>query len=327
MRITARNFELTETLREYIGKRLGHLDRYSDHIIDSEIILIEERGQYKGEMIVKVKGRTIKAETKDNDVLKVVDELKDIVIRELKKYEEKLKDHRKQLRIFFIFSIVVIFYFIFLLRLFELQILRGEEFRRKSYNNHFYTIKVKPSRGNIYDRNGFIIAGNSTSTKNFIITKEKDILKEYENYIASLNGYYSDIMDYFESSSVISRRDLLSDVVFVPITSRVYPYGDLTPHFVGYVNSDGIGVEGFEKIFDDSLKGQEGEIIIPVDARMNITDRNKIIYNFPKKGKDYKLTIDIKLHKFIDSLLEKYEREGNKEKVDEVLKEIGELKN
>ena len=52
MRITARNFELTETLREYIGKRLGHLDRYSDHIIDSEIILIEERGQYKGEMIV-----------------------------------------------------------------------------------------------------------------------------------------------------------------------------------------------------------------------------------------------------------------------------------
>jgi len=95
MRITARNFELTETLREYIGKRLGHLDRYSDHIIDSEIILIEERGQYKGEMIVKVKGRTIKAETKDNDVLKVVDELKDIVIRELKKYEEKLKDHRK----------------------------------------------------------------------------------------------------------------------------------------------------------------------------------------------------------------------------------------
>jgi len=212
------------------------------------------------------------------------------------------------LRIFLIFSIVIIFYFIFLLKLFELQILRGEEFRRKSYNNHFYIIKVKPSRGNIYDRNGFIIAGNLTSTKNFIITKENDILKEYKNYIASLNGYYSDVMDYFESSSVISRRDLFGDVVFVPITSRVYPYGDLTPHFIGYVNSDGTGIEGFEKIFDDSLRGQEGEIIIPVDARMNITDRNKIIYNFPKKGKDYRLTIDIQLHKFIDSLLEKYEK-------------------
>jgi len=95
MRLTARNFEITETLREYITKRLGHLDRYSEHIIDSEIILHQERGQYKGEMIVKVKGRTIKAETKNNDILKVIDELKDIIIRELKKYEEKLKEHRK----------------------------------------------------------------------------------------------------------------------------------------------------------------------------------------------------------------------------------------
>ncbi|MCS7245240.1 MAG: ribosome-associated translation inhibitor RaiA [candidate division WOR-3 bacterium] len=95
MKITARNFEITETLREYISKRLGHLDRYSEHIINSEIIFQEERGQYLGEMIVKVKGRTIKAETRSNDILKLVDELKDIVIRELKKYEEKLKDHRR----------------------------------------------------------------------------------------------------------------------------------------------------------------------------------------------------------------------------------------
>ncbi|MEO0143629.1 MAG: ribosome-associated translation inhibitor RaiA [candidate division WOR-3 bacterium] len=95
MRVTARNFEITETLREYINKRLGYLGRYSNHIIDSEMIFHEERGQYKGELIIKVKGRTIKAETKSNDILKVVDELKDIAIRELKKYEEKLKDHRK----------------------------------------------------------------------------------------------------------------------------------------------------------------------------------------------------------------------------------------
>ncbi len=97
MRITARNFEITETLREYISKRLGNLGRYSDNIIDAEIIFHEERGQYKGEMIVKVKGRTIKAETKSKDILQVVDELKDTVIREIKKYEEKLKDHRNKM--------------------------------------------------------------------------------------------------------------------------------------------------------------------------------------------------------------------------------------
>ncbi|MEO0202902.1 MAG: ribosome-associated translation inhibitor RaiA [candidate division WOR-3 bacterium] len=95
MRVTARNFEITQTLREYIDKRLVYLGKYSNHIIDAEIIFHEERGQYSGELILKVKGRTIKAETRSNDILKVVDELKDIATRELKKYEEKLKDHRK----------------------------------------------------------------------------------------------------------------------------------------------------------------------------------------------------------------------------------------
>ncbi|MEO0143630.1 MAG: penicillin-binding transpeptidase domain-containing protein [candidate division WOR-3 bacterium] len=206
------------------------------------------------------------------------------------------------------FLIPSIFYVIFIIKLFELQILKGEEFSKKAIENHFYTINLKPARGNIYDRNGKILAGNIVNTKIFIVSKEKELIKEYENYIASLNGYYSDIMDYIDFSSISSRRELLKNIIFVPITSRIYPYKELTPHLIGYVNKDGIGVEGFEKVFEDSLRGKEGKIIIPVDVRMNIVDKNKIIYNFPEKGKDYKLTLDIELQMFIDSLVKNYEK-------------------
>ncbi len=209
---------------------------------------------------------------------------------------------------FLLLGLPVLFYIIFVYKLFEFQILKGDDFRKKALDNHFYKIKVKPARGNIYDRNGKIVAGNLTSVKTFIISKDEDIVNEYKSYIASLNGYYLDIIDYDEFTTIGARRELLENLVFIPITNRVYPYKDLTPHLVGYVNSDGAGVDGFEKVFEDSLKGEEGEIIIPVDAKMNIVNKDKIVYNFPKKGKDYTLTIDMELHKFIDSLVQNYEK-------------------
>ncbi len=207
-----------------------------------------------------------------------------------------------------LFALPILFYIIFVYKLFEFQILKGENFRRKALDNYLYTIKVKPARGIIYDRNSKIVAGNLTSVKIFIISKNKEIIDEYRSYIASVNGYYSDIMDYSEFATISSRREILQNLVFIPITNRVYPYGDLTPHLIGYVNLDGIGVEGLEKVFEDSLRGIEGEIVIPIDAKMNIVNKEKIIYNFPKKGKDYTLTIDMELHKFIDSLVKNYEK-------------------
>lgn len=201
-----------------------------------------------------------------------------------------------------------IFYVIFVFKLFEFQILKGNEYRNKSLSNHFYRISIKPARGNIYDRNGKILAGNTTNTKIFILSKNQDILREYVSYISSLNGYYSELVDYKSFSTLVSRKDILENIVFIPFAERVYPYGELTPHIVGYVNMEGNGVSGFERVFNDSLIGTKGDVIIPIDAKLNITDRSKIVYNFPTKGKDYILTIDIDLHKFIDSILLNYEK-------------------
>lgn len=212
------------------------------------------------------------------------------------------------MRNFLILLIPSIFYVIFVFKLFEFQILKSDEYRDKALDNHFYRISIKPARGNIYDRNGKILAGNAINTNIFIVSKEQEILREYISYISSLNGYYSELVDYNSFSTIVSRKDVLENVIFVPFVERIYPYGDITPHIVGYVNREGVGVYGFEKVFNDSLMGNKGEIIIPVDARLNITDKTKIVYNYPNKGKDYRLTIDIELHKFIDSILSNYQK-------------------
>ena len=93
-KISTREIDLTDGLKEYIDKRLGSLDKYSPRVLDGELVFYEERGRFVGELIIKVKGATLKAEAKAKDPFETVDQLKDKMKGQLKKYEEKLKDRR-----------------------------------------------------------------------------------------------------------------------------------------------------------------------------------------------------------------------------------------
>jgi len=92
--MTTKNVELTDGLKDYIEKRLGGLDRYSNHIMDGEIIFEEMRGRYKVEVILRVKGSTLTAVGQSKDPHEAVDRVKDKIKVQLRKYEEKLKSFR-----------------------------------------------------------------------------------------------------------------------------------------------------------------------------------------------------------------------------------------
>jgi len=92
--ITARNFELTEALKSYIEKRLNFMDKFSSYIISAELTMEEQRGQYSGTLVVKVKGQTLTVKSTEKDPYILVDNLKDRIKNQLVKYEEKLQDRR-----------------------------------------------------------------------------------------------------------------------------------------------------------------------------------------------------------------------------------------
>jgi putative sigma-54 modulation protein len=92
--ITTKDMELTDGLREYIKKRLSGLERYSNHIMDGEIIFEELRGRYRIEVILRVKGATLTAVGQSKDPREAVDRVKDKIKVQLTKYEEKLKSFR-----------------------------------------------------------------------------------------------------------------------------------------------------------------------------------------------------------------------------------------
>jgi ribosomal subunit interface protein len=92
IKLTAKNFELTDRMREYINKRLAKLDRYSKHILKSNIVFEEFRGRYKGEFFVEVsKKGLLKASFENSDFYALIDNLREKMEVQLKRFEEKLK--------------------------------------------------------------------------------------------------------------------------------------------------------------------------------------------------------------------------------------------
>ncbi len=91
-----KNFPSTQTLMDYIYKRLDSLNKFSDMAMHLEVHLEEERGFYKGVGVLKMKGRTVRVETKNKDPMSVIDEMKDILSREIKKVKDKISKERRR---------------------------------------------------------------------------------------------------------------------------------------------------------------------------------------------------------------------------------------
>ncbi len=94
LRVAARNLPLTELLSDYLEKRLSRLDRFSTRIIDGEVVLSQERGQIKGELVLRVKRGVLVVRANAPDAFQVVDLLRDRMKARLKRYEARWHPRR-----------------------------------------------------------------------------------------------------------------------------------------------------------------------------------------------------------------------------------------
>ena len=77
-------------------------------------------------------------------------------------------------------------------------------------------------------------------------------------------------------------------------------------HTIGRVTSDGEGMFGLEKLYNDYLKGELGHVLLKVDAYGNLIDEPKIlIYHNPRDLRTY---LDLDLYRLVDSLMAPYRR-------------------
>lgn len=227
---------------------------------------------------------------------------------------------------------------ILIYNLFKLQVVNYQEYLEKVLNNVQRETTVTGSRGNIYDRNGFVLATNYTvyrvfiSPRDFLVpifegSDEKAPDKEKVNLVADKLSELLDVEKsmILERAAKITRADetikknveedtakkilsfirengLNKQIHLEPTEKRYYPYGDLAAQVIGVVGTDG-GLFGVELQYDEYLKGSTDRYITAKNgASLDMPYSYNDFLDSADGGSVY-LTLDIKLQQALERQL------------------------
>ncbi|MEA3302147.1 MAG: penicillin-binding protein 2 [Pseudomonadota bacterium] len=240
----------------------------------------------------------------------------------------------------FIWRIVVAVVFILLAlglviaRLYWLQVTNHEVYTTLSTENRIRLLPLPPTRGEIADRNGVLLAQNIPSIDLFIYPDKVKNIGETIEQLAQVITISDDDKKRFykrkkrqrrferiairtglnqqEMAKFAVERHLYRGVDMGITLRRYYPYGELTAHVVGYIGrinereleridqaaysgTSHIGKTGLERYYEEQLHGKVGVQKVEMDATSHIM--RVINTRPPVNGKDIKLHFDIELQR------------------------------
>jgi len=223
------------------------------------------------------------------------------------------------------------------LALFDVQVRCGGEYRDLANRNRIRLLYLEAPRGDIYDRNGAVLATSRPSFDVFVIPEDFD--GKNAEFLSGVLGLKKEkILSKINHPKdapfvpVLLKRDVKKAVVFKleerkpelagvsveirPI--RFYPQGTCASHVIGYLGKiskreyrgqedeglyrfdDWIGRSGVEKIFERELKGEDGGKQIEVNSQGRMI--RVLSERDPRPGSDLALTIDSKLEEKISQI-------------------------
>ncbi|HKZ17777.1 MAG TPA: penicillin-binding protein 2, partial [Geobacteraceae bacterium] len=229
---------------------------------------------------------------------------------------------------------VAALFFLLLIRLWYLQIVKVESFMDMSESNRLRLVPVAASRGTIFDRNGKILASNRASFSVAAIPREIEDKTAFIDRLAQLLGVdRSELTEKWDKgrrraryfpivlASALTRDQLevleenrLSlpgiDIQTYPV--RDYPNGVLASHLLGYLGHMSerelasepyskynpgayVGKSGIERNWEKELHGCDGGRQLEVDAMGRVLRTASEV--IPTVGNSMVLTIDLDMQK------------------------------
>jgi len=91
---TFRHMEQSEALKSYAEEKLERVKKYIDGPINAQVYFTVEKIRHIVEIVINARGINTKASEATNDMYAAVDAVIDKIERQLKRYKEKLKEHK-----------------------------------------------------------------------------------------------------------------------------------------------------------------------------------------------------------------------------------------
>lgn len=230
--------------------------------------------------------------------------------------------------IIFLQALVGIFFFVFVVRFWYLQVHRGPEFTRQAQDNRIRHERIFAPRGRILDDNGKVLADNRIAWGLSLVRED---CQDIPATLAQISSWFNLPLRYVQEKYAQDRAKvkpfepilLITDIDFdlvakieaeihqwpgveiVVRTKRHYPENELFAHVLGYVGEaneqemeadtalalgDLVGKAGLEYKLEKDLRGSKGMYEVEVDAHARVL--GKSLRDEPKGGQEAVLSLD-----------------------------------
>lgn len=229
-------------------------------------------------------------------------------------------------RIRFLVWFLVIVMAIFVVRLFDLQILKHKEYAKKAESEQVKSLVIKAKRGEIYALDNGVpvkVVLNENVYTAFVDPMEVKDPDAIVNAVREIAGgtaqknlkkltqakplrYVIVAKDLSRKQAELLREKRLAGVGLQPTTRRIYPEASLAAQTLGFVNAEEKGQYGVEEALDDQLKGKDGLLRSVTDVRnvpLTIGNNNTLIPE--QDGKNIVLSIDRNIQAYTERALSK----------------------
>ena len=278
-------------------------------------------------------------------------ELEDYLFSVSEEESSRIEFPLEKRKLGFFWAIILVFLFILGVRIFYLNVMKGNYYSEIANGNSIRSVPIKAPRGRILDRFGNVLVNNVPSVDAVAIPvdlpKNSDEVKKISNGIAEvLSINEGDILAKITSTdnsssdpilikenisqeeylSLEERRTEFPGIITDKTAIREYSDSSIFSHILGYVGkvdkkdltdggeyllTDYIGKQGVEKTYEKYLKGKNGAVKVEVDSLGNSKKERGVIN--PEAGSDLILGIDYDLQrKIYDELSKVLETTGTK---------------
>jgi len=241
-------------------------------------------------------------------------------------------------RKFYIIGAFLLVAFIFILRLFYIQVI-DDSYTSSADNQALRFINRYPARGIVYDRNGKILVLNQAAFDLMVVPRQLEDLDtvafcemmdisvtEFKERIEAASSYSRYRASIFKKQMTADEYARIAEHLYQfrgfygqKRSLRIYP-DSIAAHVLGYIgevnardieldsfyrSGDFIGISGLERFYEPVLRGERGQQVLMVDVHNTVQGsyKNGELDKEAISGKNLVSTIDLDMQKYGELLM------------------------